>query len=138
LGLGEEDVVVEVDEVLGKPRNMVEPGFDGVGVEGGEVRGPADLLVGHQSDPLVIGSKPRRSVPCRHDVDVPDPAGVAPDGTKCETQLTIVPISGRVAGVGADVGGPDRHPPFELGSPRRIGPVHPREDDIDRDSDTAR
>jgi len=132
----QEDVVVEVEKVLGQPGDPVQPRLDGVRVERGQLPGAAeDLAVADHGDARILGVQPIRHLVVTHQEDPPDPGREAVQRTQRVAQLVAAGEPGPVRAVRAG----RRHPPVlaqRLGlapAPLRIGAVDPGVDRVDRE-----
>lgn len=135
-GPAHENVVVEVDEVLGESGNAVQLCADGMRVEDGEaVRLPEDLPVRHHGDALGGLVEPVRHLVVGDQVDVADPRGVHVQGTHRVEEFVAVDVAPGARGllvedVARSLG------PASL--PGRVVAVHPGVDDIDGKGDLVR
>ncbi len=128
----EEEVVVEVEPVLGQAGDVVQRGLDRVGVEGRQRVGRHDLVVRHHLDAGVVELEPGGHLAAGDEVDVAHPRREQVDRTKRVAQLVAGDEPGPAAGL-AGAGGALHRGDAGLagGVPPGVVAVDPGVDDVD-------
>ena len=98
----EHDIVIEIDEPPGEPRDAMNVALDGWRAERGEVRRVRkNLLVIDHEESRVTEIEPVRNLVCRDNVNAPHPGRKAEQRTEAVTQLLVVLIA--IVGTDADI-----------------------------------
>ena len=122
-------IIVEVDEVLGKPGNPVEVHLERAGREHGQAVLGDKVLVPHPDELLGRGVEPGGELAIGHEEDPVDPRGTALDAPKPVAKKPIVAIAA-IRSIDAALlclGEIAEHALAPLG----VGPIDPRDDKVD-------
>ena len=131
----DEEVVVEVEPVLGQARDVVQRRLDRVRVEGGQRLGGHDLGVRHHGDAGVLAVQPRGHLAAGDEVDGAHPGCEQVHRAQGVAQL----VAGDEAGPAARLPGAGgafeaRDPLLARGVPLGVAPVDPGVDDVHREA----